>query len=677
MTRKPANQNASDDAARRIPLDATPTDASANPTLEVIQSIGWDELGEVFGSRSIERGERYFEQGRVSGLAWTTTHQLVATVTGGQPYQTLVSVGADRELLSECSCPVGLHCKHAVAMVFAILDASVAGDVVPTVDSIRDADPSRGRSSRRAKSWEPTREVIRDWLATQRSEELIDRLLRGFDRDQAARDELCTAYRLASGSDVETIADVERRIDSLTAEEVWRGDWYEDGGLPDYAGLERQFTALRDAGMDAALIDLGVRLLERGTQQLERADDDGETGMAISHCLEVAFASLREPVPSTAERLLLVFDLIDRDEFGVLPLSVHTYLERRHTADVWAQVAERLRERLATSPDAPDFQSRYRRRRLVDRAVFAMDQCGRSESATQLIRDEAVVTRSWVRLVDRRIDAGDLDTATAEALEGLSQLADDDIGERAELRDRLRQVAERRGDVLAVAAFRADDFFRRPSVETFVAVRDAAAAASVERPVREWLEHYLRSGRSPAGDRGTTGGVAGRRDRRQSDPNEWPLPTTGDSVATSWSAIEGLRVLRDVAIVERKPDAVLEYHERLRRTQSPQSRSPSDFDGEVRVAHAVAETHPDRAVAIYLDHVDRLLETANAKVYSQAISLLGRVRTCLGRTRATEWKTLLSGLRDRHARKRNFLDALDRLTRSPMDTAKARRARRQ
>lgn len=58
--------------------------STANLTLTTIQSMDWNELDALFGSRAIARGERYHEQGRVGDLRRTKDHRFVATVRGSQ-----------------------------------------------------------------------------------------------------------------------------------------------------------------------------------------------------------------------------------------------------------------------------------------------------------------------------------------------------------------------------------------------------------------------------------------------------------------------------------------------------------------------------------------------------------------------------------------------------------------
>lgn len=72
---------------------------------------------------TFRRGAAYAEQGRVSDISYSRKHgQLVAAVQGSaaRPYAAVAEFD-DRDLRwwGECSCPVGLDCKHVAAVLIA------------------------------------------------------------------------------------------------------------------------------------------------------------------------------------------------------------------------------------------------------------------------------------------------------------------------------------------------------------------------------------------------------------------------------------------------------------------------------------------------------------------------------------------------------------------------------
>ena len=80
----------------------------------------------IFDTNTLQRGKRYFSQGRVqdfeASIEGMSIQVLRATVAGSQSRAYRTEVRFDRympyKIDTFCSCPVGFHCKHAVAMIF-------------------------------------------------------------------------------------------------------------------------------------------------------------------------------------------------------------------------------------------------------------------------------------------------------------------------------------------------------------------------------------------------------------------------------------------------------------------------------------------------------------------------------------------------------------------------------
>ena len=72
------------------------------------------------GERTLEKGEAYID--RVADLEITGPF-IEATVRGTQrrPYKTFATIHLTGDLVSHCSCPVGIDCKHVAAVLLAAL----------------------------------------------------------------------------------------------------------------------------------------------------------------------------------------------------------------------------------------------------------------------------------------------------------------------------------------------------------------------------------------------------------------------------------------------------------------------------------------------------------------------------------------------------------------------------
>ncbi|MEU0494350.1 SNF2-related protein [Mycobacterium sp. NPDC006124] len=92
------------------------------PPLGLVLNIG--ELVAEFGSATVSRGTRYADLGRVSDVDWDEDDlELIGLCSGSDGHRYRVAAGFRRSgedlalAWAECSCPVGVYCKHAVALL--------------------------------------------------------------------------------------------------------------------------------------------------------------------------------------------------------------------------------------------------------------------------------------------------------------------------------------------------------------------------------------------------------------------------------------------------------------------------------------------------------------------------------------------------------------------------------
>jgi len=122
-------------------------------------------------------------------------------------------------------------------------------------------------------------------------------------------------------------------------------------------------------------------------------------------------------------------------------------------------------------------------------------------------------------------------------------------------------------------------------------------------------------------------------------------------------------VLLELALHEKKPDEVLRWHDQLASEQRsrPYGWSSAGHYAD-RVADAVADTHPERSLAIYRQIVEQYIAQTSPSAYEAAVPALRKLRGLLQRLRReAEWSAYLAELRDKHHRKRRLLEVLDRL----------------
>jgi len=93
--------------------------------------LSWDDINIWAGGKIASRGRTYQRQGHVSGLAVADDGALVAWVEGTERYATRVTIGAEGQLESECTCPYALDCKHGVAVVLEYLQLMERNNPIP------------------------------------------------------------------------------------------------------------------------------------------------------------------------------------------------------------------------------------------------------------------------------------------------------------------------------------------------------------------------------------------------------------------------------------------------------------------------------------------------------------------------------------------------------------------
>jgi len=121
-------------------------------------------------------------------------------------------------------------------------------------------------------------------------------------------------------------------------------------------------------------------------------------------------------------------------------------------------------------------------------------------------------------------------------------------------------------------------------------------------------------------------------------------------------------ILINIAILEKQPDRVLFWHD-----QSQINRHSWVGIGDDKIATAIKEYAPERSVAIWKTIAEGLINQTKPSAYEQAASYLNKAEKVMKRRKKqSEWKKYLNGLRDKHARKRRFIEILDHLDSKPI-----------
>jgi uncharacterized Zn finger protein len=632
---------------------------------DLFERLDWDDIEQWAGSRILSRGQDYQRSHRVKELAQMQTGALVAWVYGGQKYATEVDF-EDGELISVCTCPYGDNCKHAVAVVIEYLDHLKKNLEVPQItgqdqriallqgfadEEDREVDDEEGEevdtirlvSPKSGKSILPN---LKGFLEEQTKEQLITLLKDLSERYPSVREDLQDRQNLSKGSVKRVVSAARKEIHELSSKPGWKNHWNNEGYIPDYSRVKDRLEYLLANGHADEVVVLGKELLETGMRQVEMSDDEGETGIEISSCLDIVFLALPQTSLSAVDQMLWVIDAELKDNYD-LCYGSESFWEIEQKASDWSVVADKLIQRLnefKSAGDEDNFSKDYQRDRLSDWIIQGLENAGRHEEIIPICEQEAVKTGSYPRLVDAMRKAKRFEEAEQWIFKGIRATQKQWPGIAKQLKDSLCEMREREGDWLKVAAFRTEDFLQSPSLHTFQDMKKAVEKSKVWPEVRAAALLYLETGKLP-----------------QSHPS-WPLPETGvtEDRESRKNEFPMTDVLIDIAIEEKRPDDVLKWYDHNK------SKKRTFWGGEGyqedKIAGAVVTLYPDRAITIWKNLAEKQIALTQPKAYETAALYLKKVHHFLKKlARESEWKSYLSELREAHARKKRLIQILDRL----------------
>ena len=657
----------------------TPRKKKTNPRKPVdpFSKLTWEDLEEWAGDRIVARGQSYLRQGAVRDLERAEDGTLVAWVLGSRPYATRVSIEGRKNLESECTCPYGATCKHAVAVVLKFLEMI---KTKTAIGGVEEDDPrllqldaigeefeeleefdmeeygedleEENVKARSASSRQTMPSSLRAHLQKQTKAELVTLLVQLAEAHEGVRRSLEDRRTLTSGKTHKVLQTIRGEIAAL-AEPAWDSYGY---GVP-VASTERLEAALRalvEAGQADAAVQLGPELLAAGSRALEY-EHEGESGDAISACLDVLFRALDGTSLAAADRIEWTLDMALADDYELCAAGLENFWKKDYAGSDWSAVCDRLAQRLETwEPPAEDddLSHHFERDRIANWLIHALEKAGRRKEIIPLCEREAPITFSYGRLVERLMAARRWEEARRWCRQGIEAASSEVGGLNAGLRQQLQTINQRSGNPLAGLAIQAEEFFAKPSSDDFLALCKAARRARAGKGVETWGRHYLQTGRRPRGGR-----------KRKSDPKiAWPLPASEVAVpASSWTSEAPMTdVLTQLAIAEKKPKEVLKWYDHGGRKKGGPGLFGFSLDEEV--AEAVKSTHPDRAVAIWKEIAEKNIARVQASGYQAAVPYLRKVRNVLNRTRRNRsWQEYLAALRLQNSRRPRCLEELDRL----------------
>ncbi|SHJ53014.1 SWIM zinc finger family protein [Desulfofundulus thermosubterraneus] len=563
---------------------------------------GEEEIRELAGEASFQRGWQYFRNGAVLDPAvygW----ELRARCAGSryEPYNVRVVFGEGGIAAASCTCPRGGFCKHIVALLLTCLHQP---------DSIR--------------SYPPLKEILAD-LSKEQLVTLVESLV---DREPALLSAIQAAAALVPGKRIdEGIVNREARRavaseDPDMAAVTLRG-MLKDAGRLSGVGEWEEAGAVYQAVLDAlteGYDDLLLQMDEEG----ELAAVAGEAVKGLRSCL-----SAGQPAPAVrrswlASLLEAVLREIDLGGIGFAGPAEKVLLEHA-TEEEWAFLEERVRTALEESGDGS-----WRQEKLVGLLVNWREVHGRQEEAAALVRElgtpeqkvflliaEGKVEQAvelakkelghlpgvMIRVADELISAG----AGPQAAALLESQVRGDNPHWGYL-EWLAAYHQKHGDPVVSLACRRKLFFAQPTVKGYVKLRKAAVSLGVWEAARQEVLSTL------------------EKDGR-------------------------FGVLVDIALEEKDVARALEL--------LPRVEVWNRQNYLLKVAGAAKDNHPEEALKLYRDLAEEAIGRRKRTSYQEAAGYLKKVRALHERLGTGEaWNRYITGLRSKYARYPALLEEL-------------------
>ncbi len=622
--------------------------------------LSWNDLQRWAGSTIVGRGKSYQRQKLVSHLARLDNGGLIAWVDGTHRYATQVTIDEDGLPESVCTCPYEYDCKHGVAVVLEYLEQVKQKKKVPLAagdderlklfdderwdegdDEFDEDDEDEDEEDEESTLTPKEKTDIAAFLKNKTKAQLGELIVELAGKFPGLAQELTDRQQLSSGDTKTLVNRLRNDIRKISSEPGWQDYWNHDGYTPDYSAIRKQFERLLEAGHQDQLLSLGAELIDLGIQQVEQSDDDGDTAMEIEDCVPILVRALEASSLSGVDKLAWAVDTVLKDDYDILN-AFEDYLERKHAQADWSHLADRLLKRLkqAKSSNGPnDYHWKYARDRLIDWIIYALDQAGRENEVIPLCEAEVSKTGNYIRLVQYLISDKKHEDAERWIQEGIKKTENTEPGIASRLRNSLKEIRSSQKDWAAVAMMQAEEFVRYPSTESYAECQKATKKTKTWPAVRESLLLYLEKGQLPW------------------QHKKWPLGKSSQFKPDKLSAktFPMLNKLIDIAIKEKQPDRVLFWYD-----QSLKNNRNWISIGDDRIAVAIEEHAPERAVAIWQTIAEGLINQTKPSAYEQAVRYLRKAEKIMKRCKKlTEWKNYLNDLRNRHVRKKRLIEILD------------------
>lgn len=618
------------------------------------KNISWGELESWVGSRIFQRGESYFKRGRVKNLA-LCSEGLIADVTGGDDYITLVSFAESSEdsgLNSRCTCPYGISCKHAVAVILTYVDAVKKGKKTPEIgssdlrlkrikegprrDDLEDDFEEETDDEEMPLKSDPNKDIAL-FLEKHSKDSLIELVTQLSAKHPNTCKDLLDRSRLSSGKTKEIASSIRKEITSIMSEPAWHSHWSDEGNLADFSRVEKNLKNLFNQGKYETVVDLTKFLLERAYPYIETCNDDGDSAGQISECLDIGFKALRKCTWSNFDKLLFAMNSQLEDDYE-LCRGASEIIDTIDDKETWSKLANHFYKQLKnlpTSEKKDGFSRNYHRDRVSNDLVRALENSERSDEVLSIYEAEAKITGSWERLVHFLMKQKQYEKARLSAVEGIKAIGNKWPGITNSLRETIATLAAKQGDYNGILLLKQEDFLNHPDLSSFDALLKAAIKTKNGEEIRAWALIFLETGKAPP--KGALKKVHYPENRFH---REFPQ----------------YEILINIAEKEKRVDDVWKLYQAA-------IHKKSYFHSHVQVARIVKDKYPGESLKIWQSLAENNIAQTNPSAYSTAVGYLKEVQDIfLKMKRPEEWATYIDQLRETNKRKPRFIKELRSLS---------------
>lgn len=443
-----------------------------------------------------------------------------------------------------------------------------------------------------------------------------------------------------------------KEIEELASEYLGSHYWSDDDDVPDYSNVKKKLQMLLDSGHADEVLELGKDLWRLGNEQVEFSDEEYEIASQISECMDVVQEAVRQSSLSVRDRILWTIRTIQEDYFFMLDLP-HDRLNEIEDVNSWSEVADYLMGELKTDNDSTkeELIEKVRRATVMNWAIKALEKSGRQKDIVPLLEREAPISNCYTDLLERLLLEGRRDEAKEVALKGYRETVEHHSWIASKLQAILCEMAEQDGDLPLAAAYYSMEFFKDPSLESYVKLKSALESSNYWPDTRKAVFKFLETGFRPDLDsaKHSVNSVKIPRDH-------WPLPCP--EILLMAKENKHLHFPNDVtllhiAILEKSYDEIVHRYNLVKKSYFHEKNI------DELVADAVNESHPDLALKIYGKLAQDQIAKVKTVAYDNAARFLAKMKTVYEiNDRMSEWPALIQSIRTTHKSKRSLMEIL-------------------